>query len=157
MRKPLSLRRAEARTAARSVGAPVDGGDTDRQIARINQLTRAGRTNWFGLLAYLAFTLVTVLGVSDADFFIDSRQTQLPLIGVSIPTFDFFTFAPILGAALHVYLHLLIRKATEALAEPDPLIRGRPLEEALQPWLLNELVLRARRDVPVIRAFMKLF
>lgn len=164
MRKPFPLRRAEARAAFR--GSPADSASPDPrgatatsprfvddvrdaeegQIARINDLTRAGRANWFGLLAYLAFTLVTVLGVQDADFFIDSHQTQLPLIGVAIPTFAFFTFAPILGAALHVYLHLLIRKSTEALSQPAAVINGRPLETHVLPWLLNDLVLRMRRD-----------
>ena len=88
-----------------------------------------------------------------SDFFIDSRQTELPLIGVSIPTVSFFIFAPILGAALHVYLHLLIRKATEALAAPPPRVRktpanpeGVPLENPVLPWLLNDLVLRTRKD-----------
>lgn len=35
----------------------------DAQINRINDLTRAGRTTWFGLLAYLVFAYITVLGV----------------------------------------------------------------------------------------------
>ncbi|MEM9348973.1 MAG: hypothetical protein AAGA47_01830, partial [Pseudomonadota bacterium] len=51
----------------------------EAQIARINELTRVGRTNWFALLAYQTFAFITILGVEDADFFIDSRQTQLPL------------------------------------------------------------------------------
>lgn len=123
----------------------------DGQINRINELTRAGRANWFGLMAYLAFMMVTVLGVEDADFFVDSRQTQLPLIGVSIPTFSFFIFAPILGAALYVYLHLHIRKCVDALCKPPHRVRmtpmapeGVPLENPVSPWLLNDMVLRLR-------------
>ena len=96
------------------------------------------------MLAYLGFALVTTLGVEDIDFFVDSRQTELPLIGVSIPTFSFFVFAPVLGAALYAYLHLHIRKVTEALTEPPP--GHPPLEERIKPWLLNDFVLRQRRD-----------
>lgn len=113
-------------------------------IARIDALTATGRANWLGLLAYLSFALITTLGVEDVDFFVDSRQTQLPLVNVSIPTFSFFVFAPILGAALYAYLHLHIRKVTEALAEVPP---GPPLpEERIKPWLLNDFVLRQRPD-----------
>jgi hypothetical protein len=117
---------------------------SEAQIARIDALTATGRANWFALLAYLAFALVTTLGVEDVDFFVASRQTELPLVGVSIPTFSFFVFTPILGAALYAYLHLHIRKVTEALAEPPP--GAPPLEARIRPWLLNDFVLRMRGD-----------
>jgi uncharacterized protein YjbI with pentapeptide repeats len=116
------------------------------QIARINELTSVGRTNWFGLLAYLAFTTVTVLSVQDADFFIPGRDTSLPLIGVSIPTYSFFIYAPLLGAALYVYLHLHIRKLVWALADAPETYQGSPLEDHLKTWLLNDLVLMLRKD-----------
>ena len=119
------------------------------QIARIDALTAAGRANWFALLAYLAFVTVTTLGVEDVDFFIDSRQTDLPLVGVSIPTFSFFVFAPILGAALYAYLHLHVRKVSEALAETPT--SSPPLEERIKPWLLNDYILRLRTDLAIRR------
>jgi len=118
----------------------------ETQIARIDQLTRVGRANWLGLLAYLIFAFVTVLSVEDADFFIPARQTTLPLVGVDIPTFSFFAFAPILGVALYVYLHLHVRKQIEALCEPQAEIQGQPLESRIAPWLLNDIVLMARRQ-----------
>lgn len=128
---------------------------TDTQIARIDALTATGRTNWFALLAYLAFVTVTTLGVEDVDFFVESRQTELPIVGVSIPTSSFFLFAPVLGAALYAYLHLHIRKVTEALGRPPlgppPLVDGAPLETRIKPWLLNDFVLRQRRDGAVAR------
>ena len=83
---------------------------TERQIARINEISALARTSWIGLLAYLAFVFVTLLGVQDADFFVPSRQTQLPLVNVSIPTASFFYFAPILASALFIYLHLFLLK-----------------------------------------------
>ncbi|MBU3029789.1 pentapeptide repeat-containing protein [Paracoccus marinaquae] len=111
-----------ARSAAAWARAPRrEGPPQIDPVARIDALTATGRANWFALLAYLAFALITTLGVEDVDFFVDSRQTQLSLVNVSIPTFSFFVFAPILGAALYAYLHLHIRKVTEPLAEaPQP-------------------------------------
>ena len=68
--------------------------DRKAQIERINQVSAMARTSWIALLGYLAFIGVTLLGVEDADFFVPSRQTQLPLVNVSIPTASFFFFAP---------------------------------------------------------------
>lgn len=115
-------------------------------IDRINELSKMARTSWFGLLAYLAFAGVTLLGVQDADFFIDSRQTALPLIGVEIPTRDFFVFGPILGTALFVYLHLYLLKLWEALAAAPPRPKGEALSLQVTPWLINDLGLALRRD-----------
>ena len=60
--------------------------DTKRQIDRINEISSYARTSWLGLMAYLAFVFITLLGVQDADFFVPARQTQLPLVNVAIPT-----------------------------------------------------------------------
>lgn len=124
---------------------PGPTGDTAAQIARINALSQAGRANWFALLPYLVFVFITVVGVQDADFFVPSRQTDLPLVGVAIPTASFFIFAPLLGAALYTYLHLHIRKVTEALTDPPVTVNGAALENSVAPWLLNDMALRWRR------------
>ena len=120
--------------------------DAGAHIARIDRLTDAGRVSWLGLMAYLVFVFITMLGVEDADFFIPSRQTQLPLVNVAIPTDAFFVFAPILGAALYVYLHLTVRKITGALCAAPARVDDLPLEHHLKPWLLVDLVLRWRGD-----------
>ncbi|MEL7277692.1 MAG: pentapeptide repeat-containing protein [Pseudomonadota bacterium] len=123
----------------------------DAQIARIDEISRVARTSWFGLLAYLAFVGVTLLGVEDADFFIVERQTRLPLIGVDIPTAAFFRYAPILGAALHIYLHLQLLKLWEALAEPPSKVDGVLLGDQVMPWLINDFALWFRTDQAIRR------
>lgn len=125
----------------------IEGDPRADQISRINEITAVGRGNWFALLAYLAFAGVTILSVDDLDFFLASRQTTLPLVGVAIPTFSFFVFGPVLGTALYIYLHLHIRKLAEALCLPkstDPDIG--PLENQVSTWLLNDFILRLRND-----------
>jgi hypothetical protein len=87
------------------------------QIERINELSNLARTAWFALLGYLVFVGVTLLGVQDADFFLPARQTRLPLVGVDIPTASFFWTAPVLGAALYIYLHLFLIKLWDAHAD----------------------------------------
>ena len=65
-------------------------------VERVAVLTRTARGTWLGLLSYLAFVGVMLMGVQDADFFLTERETALPLIGVSVPTNLFFYFAPTL-------------------------------------------------------------
>lgn len=138
----LSRRRGGRPAAAR----PTPGGDQKAQLDRIGELSGLARTTWFGLLAYLGFVGITLLGVQDADFFVPSRQTQLPLVGVQIPTASFFWFAPILGAALYAYLHLQLVKLWDALAAAPATVDGEPMAERVYPWLVNDLGLSLRRD-----------
>ncbi|MEM8569687.1 MAG: pentapeptide repeat-containing protein [Pseudomonadota bacterium] len=122
---------------------------TDTQIERINEISKLARTAWFTLLAYLVFVGITLLGVEDADFFVPSRQTQLPLVNVQIPTASFFWAAPLLGAALYIYLHLFVLKLWDAIrdapdtvpADPeDPASEAQvPLSERIHPWIFNDL------------------
>ena len=119
---------------------------TEPQIARINELSTLARTAWFSLLGYLVFVGITLLGVKDADFFVPSRQTDLPLVGVEIPTASFFWTAPILGAALYTYLHLFLIKLWDAHGE------ARTTDaDPTHHWLVNDFVLIRQRD-PAARA-----
>ncbi len=118
---------------------------TKAKIARIDQISALARSSWIGLLAYLAFVFITLLGVQDADFFVPSRQTQLPLVNVSIPTASFFVFGPVLAAALYIYLHLFLLKLSDAIAEAPPTTQTdesappQPLGETIHPWLFNDV------------------
>ena len=145
-RDRIRLRLEQARLAK---PAPQTAPQAPNPVPRINELASTGKTLWFGLLSYLAFVGVTLLGVTDADFFLVERKTQLPLINVSIPTLQFFTFAPLLGAVLYIYLHLHLLKLWEAVAfrrhAPEKLGR-RPLSDHLSPWLVNDLALSLRAD-----------
>ncbi len=145
-RDRIRLRLEQARLAK---PAPQPAPQAPNPVPCINELAATGKTLWFGLLSYLAFVGVTLLGVTDADFFLVERKTQLPLINVSIPTLQFFTFAPLLGAVLYIYLHLHLLKLWEAVAfrrhAPEKLGR-RPLSDHLSPWLVNDLALSLRAD-----------
>ncbi len=115
------------------------------QIDRINELSTLARTAWFSLLGYLVFVGITLLGVKDVDFFVPSRQTRLPLVGVDIPTASFFWIAPILGAALYTYLHLFLIKLWDAHVPPTT------DADATHHWLVGDFVLNRQRD-PVAQA-----
>ncbi|WP_171177837.1 pentapeptide repeat-containing protein [Ruegeria sp. HKCCD8929] len=116
----------------------------ETQIAHFNELVPTGRGNWLALLAYLTFIFVTVLAVEDIDFFLPLRNTALPLVNVTIPTRSFFVFAPILGAALYIYLHFNIRQVVDAFRNLPKEHKGQHLEEFLKPWLLVDHLQRVR-------------
>jgi hypothetical protein len=83
------------------------------------------------------------MGVEDADFFLPERQTDLPLIGVSVPTSLFFYIAPFLGAMLYIHMHLYLLKLWKALGElpTDP---NRPAGEGIAPWIVSDMALARR-------------
>lgn len=145
MSKPLNLLLLRLRTRAATPAPPSTPGpksDAAAQVARINNLIALARTSWFGLLSYLAFVGVTLIGVEDADFFISERQTDLPLVGVSIPTVLFFYIAPTIGAALYAYFHLHLLKLYEALGSADR--TDVPLSDRTTPWLVADFALAWR-------------
>lgn len=133
MSKSTNLRRARARQT------PATG-----EVESLNGLIRIARANWLGLLSYLAFTGVTLLGIQDVDFFITERETALPLIGVTVPTALFFYFAPVLGGMLYIHLHFYLMKLWRALALAAPVQNGTPLSEAIQPSVMAQMALRFR-------------
>jgi uncharacterized protein YjbI with pentapeptide repeats len=131
-----------------------------RKIARINELSAIARTSWLALLGFLAYIGITLLAVEDADFFVPARQTQLPVVGIAIPTFSFFVFAPPLAAALYIYVHIHLLELWDALADAPNEIDGELLGERLHPWIANSYALTlkgrgtampAQRDRPLRR------
>ena len=98
--------------------------DPEKQIERINEISAIARTSWLALLGYLAFIGISLLAVEDADFFVETRRTDLPLVGVAIPTYSFFFFAPILAAALYVYLQVHLLKLWDAIADAPAVVEA---------------------------------
>ncbi|TMU14875.1 pentapeptide repeat-containing protein [Halomonas sp. ATBC28] len=115
-----------------------------QKIARINELSVLARNTCLALLAYLGYVGITLLAVQDADFFVPARQTELPLVGIAIPTFSFFVFAPPLGAALYIYQHIHLIKLFDTLAVAPARIDGEALGDRIHPWLVNNLFLTIR-------------
>ena len=120
--------------------------EEERQLRHIEEITRGGRVTWIGLLVYLVFVSVTLMGVEDADFFLERRQTELPFVGVAIPTNAFFIAAPAFGAALYIYLQIYLIKLWEALSRPKAWIGGERLGALIFPFLASDWALARRAD-----------
>ena len=135
-RRPLSsLSHSRASPIRRARGATGD------HLAHIAQISQNARATWFALLALLVFVGVTLMGHADKDFFAFGAETQLPLVGITVPTAAFFYAAPVLTAALYAYLHLYLINLWEALAEAPAQIDGAPLADKVFPTLLAHAAL----------------
>ncbi|MBO9408589.1 pentapeptide repeat-containing protein [Shimia sp. R9_1] len=117
----------------------------DPSVERINALTQNARSTWFALLSVLLFVGITLMSVSDIDFYGADRATDLPLINVSVPTPLFFYASPILTAAVYSYFHLYLIRLWDALADAPTRIEGRQLSDAVTPWLITDAALFVRR------------
>ncbi|MEM9764063.1 MAG: pentapeptide repeat-containing protein, partial [Pseudomonadota bacterium] len=122
---------------------PAD--DIEARLAHIRELSQNARTTWFGLLALLAFVTVTLMAHNDAKFFAAGVETELPLVGISVPTTAFFIAAPLLLAAVYAYLHLYLMALWDALADIEQRPGDPPLATRVYPWLLTLAALWLRR------------
>ncbi|MFL4471427.1 pentapeptide repeat-containing protein [Tateyamaria armeniaca] len=114
-------------------------------IDRINALIQNARTTWFALLAALVFVGVTLLSVEPIDFYGVGRATDLPLVGVTVPTSLFFYAAPVLTVAIYGYFHLYLIRLWDELSIAPARINGRRLGTAIAPWLIADSALFLRR------------
>ncbi|MEM6310113.1 MAG: pentapeptide repeat-containing protein, partial [Pseudomonadota bacterium] len=116
------------------------------QIVRVNEITKTARGVWFGLLSYLSFVSLALMGVRDVDFFLTDKETTLPLVGVDVPTFVFFAVAPGVGFVVYAYFQMHLLKLWEALDDLPGQIKSTPLSDHIQPWLVTDIALSQRSD-----------
>ncbi|PJE27058.1 Pentapeptide repeat-containing protein [Pseudooceanicola antarcticus] len=130
--------RPEARLARRRARGPAPM-RTPSVIQRIDTLVRKGTSAFFLLLTFLAFAVITLATVSDADFFLPSRQTTLPILDAEIPTVYLFYVAPPLILALYGNLHLQLMKLWDTLGEALTDLDAATLSRAAHPWLVVDM------------------
>ena len=102
-------------------------------LDHIAQVSQNARATWYGLLGLLAFVGVTLLGHKDADFFAYGAETQLPLVGITVPVKAFFYAAPVLVAALYAYLHLYLMTLWDALGDLKQQKGAAPIADRVFP------------------------
>lgn len=121
--------------------------DIDARLEQIAKIAQNARTSWFALLALLVFVGFTLMGHEDGDFFAFGAETELPLVSISVPTVSFFYLAPMLTAALYVYLHIYLQSLWFGLAKCPAKIGNDTLEERVYPMMLCTLALAIRRQL----------
>ena len=89
---------------------PAPSADPAARTAVINELSALAQSVWFTLLGALAFLGIVLLSTTDADFLLNSSETELPLVRIAVPTERFFFLAPIVTTVLYLYLHFFCLK-----------------------------------------------
>ena len=117
----------------------------DDGIKRVQDIIRNARATWFALLGALVFASVTLASVKDISFFVNSVETKLPIVGISVPVVSFFWAGSLLIAALYAYFHLYLELLWQALGDfPARDENGALLADRIEPWIVADTALRFR-------------
>jgi len=85
-------------------------------LEAVNRSSDAAHTGWLIFLAIMAYFVIAVAGVTHRDLLLET-PVELPILQVKIPLTQFFQFAPIILALLHLglmsQLVLLARETME--------------------------------------------
>lgn len=117
------------------------------RLDRIKTLTQTARATWFGYLGALAFAGVTVLSVSDVDFFSADATTQLPVVNIAVPVTYFFWAGALLITIVYGYLHVFLEQIWHDLGALPAQYKSEPVATHVHPWLITELALNLRRFI----------
>lgn len=113
-------------------------------VERIRTLAQGARSSWFWFFGILAFSLLTLLNLSDADFFSLENSATLPILNYDIALRPFVLLVPIILAAVFLYLHAYIEQIWSNVGSLPPESDGEPISFKLYPWMLVEFALYVR-------------
>lgn len=111
----------------------------------VAEVSKNARGTWFGLLGYLAFSVLALMAFSDEDFFRSDSKLSLPFVGVEVPPILYLWFAPPLLVAIHIYLHVHLLKLWVGIARIIKLHGsegGANVSETIYPWLVADFAMR---------------
>ena len=100
----------------------------------LNSLIKNAKNVWFVLLGVFSFVGITLMDVSDVDFYGVNRSVQLPLVGTTVPTRVFFVASPIILAACYCYFHIYLSLIAHALSSQERSSQ----KLSREPWLVME-------------------
>lgn len=133
MSKRLTLARVKrGKTASRS-------SESKGALEAFNFVSGRARAQWYLNVGVQIYVLVTLLAVEDADFFAINRNTELPILGISVPTGSFFVFGGALCLVLFLSLHIHLQRLWAAVAALQAKKQSRSSE--IQPWLVSDMIL----------------
>jgi uncharacterized protein YjbI with pentapeptide repeats len=113
-------------------------------LKRVQDIIKNARATWFALLGALVFASITLASVKDVSFFVNTVETKLPLVGISVPVTSFFWAGSLLIAAIYAYFHLYLELLWQALGDAPARIDGKPLADRIDPWIVADSALRLR-------------
>jgi uncharacterized protein YjbI with pentapeptide repeats len=146
MAKPPSSKAKNRKPATAAEPAPAEppiAFDAEG-LKRVQDIIKNARATWFALLGALVIASITLASVKDVSFFVNSVETKLPLVGISVPVTSFFWAGSLLIAAIYAYFHLYLELLWQALGDAPSRIDGKPLADRIDPWIVADSALRLR-------------
>lgn len=116
-------------------------------ISQINAITKNARAAWLVVLSVLVFMGITLMGIGHIDFYGAGRQVDLPLVDISVPIWIFFTTAPLITAAVHVYFNLYLIRLWGVLGRAPSSNADSNLSSTIDPWLISDAALLVRNTL----------
>lgn len=127
------LRQAKLRRSAR---LRVTANQAE-SVKALNFVSGRARSQWYLNVGLQLYLLVTLMSVEDADFFAIERNTELPILNISVPTTSFFVFAAVLCFGLFVSMQIHLLRLWGGLREVTS--DGRKCINQVQPWLVVDM------------------
>ncbi len=123
--------------------------DGEQRLSKINSLSLSLRSIWLGLLVALVFVGITLMGHDDADFFAYGASTTLPFVNVAVQPAAFFLAAPILIAAIFVYLHAFLLLLWDHIGDADATYGSSdtPLSDHIAPTIFGVAAVWYRNQI----------
>jgi uncharacterized protein YjbI with pentapeptide repeats len=114
-------------------------------LKRVQDIIKNARATWFALLGALVFASITLASVKDVSFFVNTVETKLPLVGISVPVTSFFWAGSLLIAAIYAYFHLYLELLWQALGDFPARDKDKVrLADRIEPWIVADAALRWR-------------
>jgi uncharacterized protein YjbI with pentapeptide repeats len=114
-------------------------------LKRVQDIIKNARATWFALLGALVFASITLASVKDVSFFVNTVETKLPLVGISVPVTSFFWAGSLLIAAIYAYFHLYLELLWQALGDFQARDKDKVrLADRIEPWIVADAALRVR-------------
>ena len=113
------------------------------------EISKHARNIFLAVIGGCVFSWLAIATTNDAALLTNSSSTPLPIIQTKVPIGGFYWAAPVILAALYLYLHLYLQRLWESLSLlPAIFPDSRPLDQKAYPWLLISLV---RAHVPLLK------
>ncbi len=122
--------------------------ESDTQKQAVKEIFSVAQTAFIGMLGFAAYFAVVLLITSDSDFILNSKETKLPVINVSLVTGRFFYIAPIVLAALYAYCHFFCIRLWSEVRRLD----GPTLTSEAPSTLISSIALCLKPDARSPRA-----
>ncbi len=150
-----NLKDAVGLTSKKLAGANLTGAtlpddiDAFDGLAHATEISKHARNIFLAVIGGCVFSWLAIATTKDAALLTNSASTPLPIIQTKVPIGGFYWAAPVILAALYLYLHFYLQRLWESLGSlPAIFPNGRAIDETAYPWLLISLV---RSHVPILK------